>query len=548
VITSNLLTEGRSCIVSRGKDKALCWDMELAEELGFIKFDFLGIDSLSAIKVVGDLAKIDWNKVPLDDPEVYKDVSEGRTAGVPQFLTPGMRTFVEKLRPTKFEDLVWANAAYRPGGLGQMTPGEMVEAYRRNDGSIIVYQEEVMQICVDLAGFSWTEADSVRKVIAKSKGIEEMKKFEDRFVEGCVKTSDWPKEDAIAFWQMLYSFGKYSFNKSHACSYSWSAYRIAWAKRHHPVETFVALLNADPSDADLEVLLDEAPEFGVDVLPPHPNTSGLEWKADGGNICKPMTQLPGVDLRISKAIIKRRTEKGEFKDSADFRAKMKGIKISETLPASVFSGRSVGDSFLLPVRKSPKNLVPEGFVEELRGCTACDLRASCKQPVPPRFGKTNILIVGEAPGWTENNRGTPFVGKSGQLLMDVLLENGITRDDVTITNATACFPNNVQNYDEMFCPWPEITIEYLKPPLILAVGKRAWRKLSGAKESITKANGTVKEVNQSKIVACIHPAAVLRDLNLLPEIGRAVKKFAKLYRLLVPLKKKKEYESSEIVL
>lgn len=547
VITADPLSQGRSCIVSRGKDKALCWDMELAEEIGFIKFDFLGIDSLSAIKVVGDAAKIDWDKVPLDDAEVYKDLSEGRTAGVPQFLTSGMRAFVEKLKPNKFEDLVWANAAFRPGALGQMTPVELAETYRRDPGAIIVYQEEVMQLCVDLAGFSWTEADAVRKTIAKSKGIEEMKKYEEKFIAGCIKTSAWVEEDARSFWKMLYNFGRYSFNRAHANSYSWSAYRIAWAKRHHPKETFSALANADPSDSDLELLLDEAPDFGVELLPPDPNKSDLEWKVEGEGIRTPMTQMLGIDLRISKAVIKRRTMHGEFKDVADFNHKMKGIKYPLTLGERAFSGKSIAESFELPVKKNPKeNLLPAGFVDEIKGCTACALRANCKAPVPPRFGKNNIMLVGEAPGWSEDKRGTPFIGKSGQLLMDLLEDQGITRDDLTITNATSCFPNGDPNYDDKTCSWAQKTIGHLQPPLVLVVGKRAWHKLSGGKEAIGKVNGTIREVNGSKLMACIHPAAILRDMDLLPEIGRTIRKFAKLYRILVPIKKKKEEEISEI--
>jgi DNA polymerase len=237
---------------------------------------------------------------------------------------------------------------------------------------------------------------------------------------------------------------------------------------------------------------------------------------------------------------------GEFKDVADFNQKMKGIKYPPSLAEQAFSGKSIAECFSLPVQKNPREkLLPPGFIDEIRGCTGCDLRANCKAPVPPRFGKNNIMLVGEAPGWSEDKRGLPFVGKSGQLLMDLLDDQGITRDDLTITNATSCYPNGVPEYDDKTCSWAQKTIDHLRPPLVLAVGKRAWHKLSGGKEAIGKVNGTIRDINGTKIMACIHPSAVLRDMDLLPEIGRTIRKFAKLYRILVPIKKKKE-EISEI--
>ncbi|MFQ5530900.1 MAG: hypothetical protein ACE5FP_11215, partial [Gemmatimonadota bacterium] len=225
VISADSLMGGRSAVVSRGKDKALAWDKKVTEELGFIKLDFLGLDSLSAIKMIGETVNVDWNTVTLDDKAVYEDFSKGLTAGVPQFLSSGLRSFIRGIKPTQFNDLVWATSAFRPGALGQMTPDEMIFAYRRDPGELLVYQEDVMRICVELAGFSWTEADAVRKEMAKSKGIEAMAAWTDRFVEGAVKISGSDPDAARAYWEKLLNFGRYAFNRSHAAAYSWNSYR-----------------------------------------------------------------------------------------------------------------------------------------------------------------------------------------------------------------------------------------------------------------------------------------------------------------------------------
>jgi DNA polymerase-3 subunit alpha len=546
VISSEPLTEGRGCIVTRGKDKALCWDMKTAEELGFIKLDFLGVDSLTAIQKVGSTLNIDWKTVPLDDPQVFEDISAGLTAGVPQFLTSGLRNFIMMLKPTKFEDLVWANAAFRPGALGQMSPQELAETYNRDPGEIIVYQEDVMRLCVEIAGFTWTEADGVRKEIAKSKGIDAMKAWEERFVQGAIKTCDSDPESARAFWKTLENFGRYAFNKSHANSYSWNAYRIAWAKRHHPIETFTALLNCD--EGSINALIEEAPEYGVEILPPDANKSGLTWKVENDplGIRMPITMLADMNLRIAKIIIGRRP----FANETQFTVKMTGIKYPPKMTKDLFSQRMPDHNFALPM-VAPVELFPkkklEEFRDETKECDKCQLRGTCKRPVAMEIGKTNIMVVGEAPGRDEDRAGRPFVGKSGRLVDDTFVKYGISGADLTWTNTCHCAPpfipddapagglkkSEVEKLS-MSCPWVHREIEMLKPPLIIAFGKRAWNALGGD-GSIVKANGTILEKNGIKIMACIHPAYVMRDQeHKMPEFERTIKRFAKLYRTLVP--------------
>jgi len=545
VISASPLTSGRAAIVSRGKDKALCWDMRIAEELGFIKMDFLGVDSLSAIRAVGEAIDVTWKDVPLDDPKVMEDFSEGRTAGVPQFLTTGLRSFISKLKPKKFADIVWANAAFRPGGLGQMGPDELARKYNESPEEIFVYQEEVMDLCVKLAGFTWMEADNVRKVIAKSKGAAELVKFKVRFVDGCKRTSGWTSEDAGAFWDTLSEFGRYSFNKSHAVAYSWNSLRIAWAKRHHPSQTFAALLNSD-SDST-EDLIREAPYYGVDIRVPDANHSGLDWTIEGDKIIRtPLTAIESIDLRVAKIIMGHRRG-SPFIDRDDFKRRLsiESIRKIDDVVLELYSGKMPGRTFKLPViemDKIPtKDEIKELALEE-KTCIKCDLRASCKKVVPFEVGRTNVMIVGEAPGKDENWRGRPFVGASGRLMDELFMERNINGKDITWSNVSHCKPPYIPEGQDkgpieemmMACPWVDKEIDLMKPPLILVLGKKAWQKFGGRGKSILKANATVMEKNGTKIVISVHPSFVLHDESRRGDIEKAVNEFAKLYHDLVP--------------
>lgn len=530
VITAGEVSEYRGAVVHRGKSKALVWDKDITEALGYVKLDFLGNDSLTALREIDVSNTVDWSKMTFDDVKVFEDFAEGRTAGLPQFLTSGLRTFVEMLRPERFEDLVWANAAYRPGGLGTMGPRQLVASYRSDPGSVIVYQEDVMQLCVDLAGFTWGEADAVRKVVAKSKGAAEFQKWTSRFVEGCVKTGSLSAEDAAAFWDTLSEFGRYSFNKAHAASYAWNGYRLAWAKRHHSAVTFAALLNASPDNA--EAIVDDAEDFGVEVRPGHFNFSTLAWTVESETAIRaPLTRILGVDTRVSKAVLKRRNDGGKFKDYRDFEKRMAKIKYDRGILVAGFE-ESSRTPFMADLKAPGETgLTPSLYSQEVRACAQCDFRANCRAPVPPEWGESNVLIVGEAPGKNEDRRGRPFVGDSGDLMNGILAKFGVERSDVTWTNSVQCKPPYIEGakgWEDPGCPWLSDMIGKMLPPLVLALGRRAWHKLGGD-GGIMKANASVR-LGLPVIVPAVHPAAVLRDISLLPELERAVRKFARLFR------------------
>ena len=534
VISTIPLTEGRSAIVSRGKDKALVWDMEAAEKLGFVKIDFLGLDALEAIGRIEESLKIDLGTIPMDDPKVYADLAGGHTAGVPQFLTSGLKNFLSHLRPACFEDLAWATAAFRPGALGQFKPEELAHEYRTNPDNLIVYQEDIMAICVYMAGFSWMDADKVRKIVAKKEGKSEWAKWASVFAEGCVRLGSMDSAAALALWGRLEEFCRYAFPRAHAVAYSANSYKVAWSKRNHPLETFVALLSSDPDAAD--VLKEEAEHFGVAVLPPDPNRSAVDqWVISGKDILTPLTHARGSDLRIAKLIVKTRDEVGPFFSEEDFVARFTKYKTSKDLSANLFGrGSELFSALAKPVKAQWKD-----FIEEKKNCTACQLRSqpACHKVVPIEINQTNILIVGESPGWQEDKAGSPFVGPSGtEYLWPELEKHGIKREDVCVTNVAGCRPDykaidSKAELEKLMvgCGWSIREVELLKPPLILAVGRKAWEKLGG-EGGITKVNGSVMENHGARIVACLHPAFVMRDPVMRPEFDRAIAKFAKLYK------------------
>jgi DNA polymerase III subunit alpha len=556
VLSPDPLTSGRAAIVHRGKDTALPWDMKTAEELGFIKLDFLGLDALSAIKTINETVTVNWKEVPLDDAVVIKDFADGHTAGVPQFLSPGLKSFIRQVKPTKFGDLVWATSAFRPGALGQRTPEELARAYQKDPNEILVFQEDVMGLCVECAGFTWTEATSVQKTMAKSQGIEAMGEWTDKFVNGCVKTIDADPELAKEFWEKLLNFGRYAFNRAHATAYSWNSYRIAWAKRHHPATTFLALLRI-AADEKRQSIVDEAPKFGVEIIPPDPNRSDLDWRIEGNAIIMPLTMADGMDLRLAKLVMKKRVEllSGKplpYRDEDDMHKRLAGYKYPEYMVTSLFSGLMPGQNFAREAF-NPRGIYTKTDLDEFTKkegfCTLCPFSKKdiCKYGVVPiEFGATNVMVVGEAPGWEESKKHRPFVGASGRMLDSVFMRFGVNSKKLTWTNVSHCQPpflkgtvgeamtRSEAERHAAECPWLDDEIKMLRPPLILAVGKKAWSRLVDKRESITKANATVRDVNGTKVVGCLHPAFVMRDESRKADFETAIQKFAELYKILYP--------------
>jgi DNA polymerase III subunit alpha len=262
------------------------------EELGLIKFDFLGLSNLTILMNCRSFIRqtrgidIDLDRLPVDDARTYALLGEGETTGVFQLESGAMRTYIKDLKPTCIEDLMAMVALYRPGPMDSIPSfikakhGESaikylhpaLEPLLRESYGVIVYQDQVLLIAVHLAGFSWGEVDKFRKAMSK-KIREEMVKYQDKFISGCVEHGI-ERKVADEIWELIKPFADYGFNKAHACAYAWVAYQTAYLKANFTAEFMAATLTTEASDAKKVVAaVDECRRMGVEVLPPDVNHS-----------------------------------------------------------------------------------------------------------------------------------------------------------------------------------------------------------------------------------------------------------------------------------
>ena len=273
------------------------YEMHACEDVGLIKLDILGIANLTilanAVKLVEKLhgVKINIKKVPLDDEETYKMLSRGETFGVFQLASGGMTKYLVDLHPERIEDIMAMVALYRPGPMGSIpeyiarkrdaskisyfVPG--LEKILDMSYGIITYQDDVLFMAIQLAGYNWEEADKFRKAIGK-KIVAEMAAQHEKFVNGCVEHSNIPREKAEDLFKQIETFAAYGFNKAHAASYGIVAYWTAYVKAHYPVEYMTALLSVEALDTDKVVAaIAECEKLGIKVLPPDVNESDVDF-------------------------------------------------------------------------------------------------------------------------------------------------------------------------------------------------------------------------------------------------------------------------------
>jgi len=312
------------------------WDKDVVEGLGLLKMDFLGLrtltvidDTLTFIRQTGE--EIDLDRVPLDDPAVFELFCDGRTNGIFQFESRGMKDLLRRAQPSKFEDLAAFNALYRPGAL---SVGMVEEYIQRKLGKkrvrnilpeteeileetygIIVYQEQVMQIAVAVAGFTMAQADVLRKAMGKKKA-EVMEEQKGLFLDGAeVRGVDRSKAQEL--WDYIEPFAGYGFNKSHSVAYAMLAYKTAYLKAHYPVAFMAAMLNSELSTSDaVAKYIRECDAMGIEVLPPDINESGWWFNVDGERVRFGLGAVKGVGEGAVEAIITARRGAGRFESLA----------------------------------------------------------------------------------------------------------------------------------------------------------------------------------------------------------------------------------------
>lgn len=556
---------GTRGVLERRKDGvAVNWTMDETDQFGLLKVDILGLTNLSVLKDMVRLVKqrididIDLHSIQATDLDVFKQFSEGHTAGFFQFESTGITRLCQELAPIKtFEELVHINALYRPGPLDS----GMVESYKRRKRleeaieyrhpketeitgqtlGLPIFQEQIMAICVKLAGFSWPEADNVRKAIAKSKGIEAVEAYRVKFVEGCrTATPDLDPKTAEAMFDQIAKFGRYSFNKSHSACYSYIAYLTAWAKLHYPREFMAALLSSVTDEAEqTKNYRYECDRLGIEIELPEMNASEVGFSIEGSNIIPGFSSIKGVGDRAAQAIIESR-KGGKFVSIEDFMARTPRRTVNKRIVfalayAGVFRNAKpyrsvkwiVENYEILVAGKAPKEVhdefdkklidtermkylpglygteeiecslklaidsdIMEGLRDEIQKCKNCALNKEDMPPAPFAYStKSRILIVYDFPPRNDVTK------RVEGLFRDVL---GITPGRLLKANLFNCRPEYGRLPKDVKAKWEcpkkhlEPLIKATAPEVILVMGNTVMEYFTGKDGGITKLNATME--------------------------------------------------------
>ncbi len=321
------------------------FEMTHLESIGLLKMDYLGLSTLTIMRKACELIEarhgvaLNLTSIPSHDPRIYQLLSKGDVQGVFQVEGTGMRNLMMQMKPTRFQHVVAALALFRPGPMEYIPTyirrmhGEEAVEYRHPDLApalsetygIIVYQEQIMRVARDIAGYSVGEADTIRKAVAK-KNAEQLLKHRNKFREGAVKNG-YPAELADAIFSDIEYFARYGFPKAHAADYAAITCQTAWLKAVYPLEYLCALLTCESGNAEkITALIADARQHGIEILPPSVNASGADFTIDDARSTKPnkgrirfgLMAIKNVGEGPVRAILEARAQGGPFKSLDDF--------------------------------------------------------------------------------------------------------------------------------------------------------------------------------------------------------------------------------------
>lgn len=328
-----------------GKDDVITqWSMNDVEAAGLLKMDFLGLRNLTILRRSVDLVeqttgeRIDPQQFPMDDAETFALFCRGETKGIFQFESGGIRDLLQRMKPDSFHDIIATNALYRPGPLeGGMVDDYVAVKHGRKQAEykhpvleeilsethgVMVYQEQVMRILNRFGDIDLAEAYTCIKAISKKKEST-INKSRDQFFAGATERG-LQRHEAEDLWFMITKFAGYGFNKSHSTAYAFIAYQTAYLKAHYPLEFMAALLSSDISGRNfkrkdsLVEHLEDCNRMGIEVVPPHVNTSGTEFTVANGNIHFALSAIKGCGGAAADAIVHNRVKNGPYRDLFDF--------------------------------------------------------------------------------------------------------------------------------------------------------------------------------------------------------------------------------------
>ena len=354
VIAPGELTDFVPLYKSSSDDVTSQYDMKGLEEIGLLKLDFLGLRNLTVIDKAVKLikakgTKLDIEKLSMEDSEVYELFAKGNTIGVFQFESSGMREFLKKLKPTVIEDLIAMNALYRPGPMENIDsfisrkhgttdisyPHPLMEPILKETYGIIVYQEQVMQIANEIAGFTLAEADIMRRAMGKKiKSL--MNDLAIKFVSGAEK-KNIKKKKAEEIFVLIEKFAQYGFNKSHSAAYAYVAYQTAWLKVHHTAEFMSANLTSEMRTIDrVVILINECKKININVIPPNINISYEDFRpVDKATISYGLNAIKNVGSKALDTIISEREENGDYDSLFDLCSRVDQQKVNKRVIESL---------------------------------------------------------------------------------------------------------------------------------------------------------------------------------------------------------------------
>lgn len=307
------------------RNRVTAYDMDDCAKIGLIKMDWLALRTLSVVHDCIDLIKeykgidIDWTEIPVDTPEVIDEFAMGHTVGVFQADAIPYTRHLKRLKPDNFTDLIASNSLVRPGALltaeksyiarkdgKQAIPKDhpIAAEITKDTYGHYIYQEQLIEALVKLGGFSWPEADTVRKIIAKKQNEEKFKPYEEKWLEGASQTVGPAK--AAKMWKDFLKFAGYAFNKSHSVEYSIFMSRTMWLKYYYPTEYMLALMKNEPDNKKITTFILECRRLGIPLLMPDVNKSGAEWTIEGKAIRYGLATVKKVGIAAAEHLMERR--------------------------------------------------------------------------------------------------------------------------------------------------------------------------------------------------------------------------------------------------
>jgi DNA polymerase III subunit alpha len=338
--------------------------------IGLLKIDFLGLRNLTILEKAKEFVKttrdkvIDFSELPLDDQNAYKLLSKGQTIGIFQMESSGMQRYVKKLKPNSIFDVMAMLALYRPGPIQVIdefinrkhNPDQVkyihpkLESILNKSYGLITYQDDVLLTAVEVAGYSWIEADELRHAMSSKKHRPDMEKIKEKFVKGCIKNG-LKRKKAEKLYTLIEPFGAYGFNKSHASCYALIAYQTAWMKANYPVEFMAALMSAESNNEDkIALAIDECRKMGIRILQPDINTSCTDFTLEKNNQTEKnyairfgLSAIKNVGEAAIEEIISIRDKDGRFSSLTDLCLRIDSRKVNKKVIESLIKAGAMDE-------------------------------------------------------------------------------------------------------------------------------------------------------------------------------------------------------------